>query len=258
MSDDPVTSHEMIAAYRATVRPTAAAKERMARALAAAADAPVIPLRPPPPRRTSPAVWLAVAAALALVAASTYWLASARHERRDGPADLLMAPHEDAPTRGTPTPRADEAAPRPQRRDEAHTAIPASPPTAAPIEPPAAPSPATNASTSGPRRPARAQRPAPPAEPGGPSIDPVLAELGLIQQIKDALDARRPADALRLIDRHARTFARGSLVEEREALRVTALCDAGERAKGERERLAFLSAYPRSAYGERVRAACAD
>jgi hypothetical protein len=255
MSDDPVTAREMIAAYRATVRPTHAAKDRMAQALAAAAVAPVIPLRPAPPRRTAPAVWLALAAALALVAASTYWLASAQYGRHDGSPGLLMAPQDDPPSGGTPETRPDEpAAPL--------TAPPADSPDRAPSpadEPAAAPTTITPAidpptpTESSARRP----RPRPPAEHAAP-IDPVLAELELVQQIKDALDGARPADALRLIDRHVRTFARGSLVEERDALRVTALCAAGKRAHGLREQQAFLVAYPRSAYRDRVRAACAD
>ncbi|MFY0536093.1 hypothetical protein [Nannocystis pusilla] len=84
----------------------------------------------------------------------------------------------------------------------------------------------------------------------------MLEELMLIQQIKDALDADRPAAALAAIDAHARKFARGSLAEEREALRVVALCNSGEVARGERAQRAFMNAYPRSAYRERVRAAC--
>jgi hypothetical protein len=255
MSDDPVTAREMIAAYRATVRPTHAAKDRMAQALAAASVAPVIPLRPAPPRRTAPAVWLALAAALALVVASTYWLASARHGQQGESPGLLMAPHEDPSNSGTPEPRTDEPAPpSPAPRDD--SPAPADEPAEVPstiitpaIDPPAPPT--TEA-------PARRPRPRPTDQPAAAPVDPVLAELELVQRIKDALDGARPADALRLIDRHVRTFARGSLVEERDALRVTALCAAGKRADGLREQQAFLGASPRSAYRDRVRAACAD
>lgn len=109
-----------------------------------------------------------------------------------------------------------------------------------------------------PRRSARDRRPVaadhPPAR--GEQGDPVLEELMLIQRIKDALDADRPGEALAAIEAHAREFARGSLVEEREALRVVGLCGAGERERGERAQQAFVRAYPRSAYRERVRAAC--
>lgn len=293
MSDD-FTASELVAAYRASERPSSAAKERMARALAAAAPtATVIPLPLPPRRRRGTSTpWLALAAALALIGGSTYWLASARHEQARATGGLLMAPQDGAPTQATTT-RTSESPKHAPRPVEARAAAPASealevrgsePASAdalAGIEPaitdthaePAiaksdAAAEADSAAAEANPDPANARRPARspshaarPVAPGGdspqePVIDPVLAELALIQRIKDALDAERPTEALRAIDEHARGFARGSLAEEREALRVVALCEAGERARGEREQQAFLRAYPRSAYRERVRTAC--
>ncbi|WAS94886.1 hypothetical protein [Nannocystis punicea] len=269
MSDEPVTTPELVAAYRDRERPSDAAKERMARALMAAAaarSATVIPLRPAPRRRrTTPIGWLALAAALALVGASSYWLVGARHERATGPADLLMDPQRIDESQERVTPRPGE----PVRAKATVAPVqPASPPgeAAAPArEVPAASEPP--AADPAPRRPARLQsrpvaaeqpRPVTAEQPpvGGSQVDPVLEELMLIQQIKDALDADRPGDALTAIDAHARKFARGSLAEEREALRVVALCDAGEAGRGERAQAVFMRTYPRSAYRERVRAAC--
>lgn len=274
MRDEPVTTPELVAAYRDRERPSEAARERMARALTAAAaarSATVIPLRPPPRRRRGVAGgWLALAAALALIGASSYWLVSARQQQPSGPADMLLDAHDHEPAQGAVTPKPVEA-PR------GHVVHATAEPSAAVTEPEPAPvetvepEPAagttvevaatteTPAADPAPRRPARSQARHVAGDPprgNDASADPVLEELMLIQQIKDALDAERPAAALAAIDAHARKFARGSLIEEREALRVVALCNTGEVARGERAQRTFIKAYPRSAYRERVRAAC--
>lgn len=270
MRDEPVTTPELVAAYRDRERPSAAARERMARALMAAAaarSATVIPLRPPQRRRRGVAGgWLALAAALALIGASSYWLVSAR-QQQSGPADMLLDAHDHEPAQGTVTPKPIEAS----RGHGVHaTAEPpaATSESAAAMETVAAETAAGTtvevaatepAADPAPRRPGRSQARHVAADPprgDDAPADPVLEELMLIQQIKDALDADRPAAALAAIDAHARKFARGSLAEEREALRVVALCNAGEVARGERAQRTFMNAYPRSAYRERVRAAC--
>lgn len=290
MRDEPVTTPELVAAYRDRERPSEAARERMARALMAATaarSATVIPLRPPGRQRRSTAGgWLALAAALALIGASSYWLVSAR-QQPSGPADMLLDAHDHAPAQGTVAPKAIEAPggrvvhaiaePRATTVEgenvepvaattvegenvepEAATKIEAAAVEAATSVEVAAKT-ETAAADPAPRRAGRSQaRHVAADSPRGMDApaDPVLEELMLIQQIKDALDAERPAAALAAIDAHARKFARGSLVEEREALRVVALCNTGEVARGERAQRAFIEAYPRSAYRERVRAAC--
>ncbi|WP_434420309.1 hypothetical protein [Nannocystis pusilla] len=269
MRDEPVTTPELVAAYRDRERPSEAARERMARALMAAAagrSATVIPLRPPRRQRRGVAGgWLALAAALALIGASSYWLVSAR-QQVSGPADMLLDAHDPEPAQGTVTPKAIEA----PRGHVVHAiaeppAVTEPAPTVAIVAPEAATTVEVAATTEtpvaepAPRRPPRSQARHVAADPprgDDASADPVLEELMLIQQIKDALDADRPAAALTAIDAHARKFARGSLAEEREALRVVALCNAGEAARGERAQRSFMLAYPRSAYRERVRAAC--
>lgn len=281
MRDEPVTTPELVAAYRDRERPSAAARERMARALMAAAaarSATVIPLRPPQRRRRGVAGgWLALAAALVLIGASSYWLVSARQRPRSGPADMLLDAQDHEPAQGTVTPKA-IAAPRGEvvramaepRATTIEGAVENVEPVAAPtVEAAAVVEAATTvevaaktetaAADTAPRRAGRSQARHVAADPprgDDAPADPVLEELMLIQQIKDALDADRPAAALAAIDAHARKFARGSLAEEREALRVVALCGAGEVARGERAQRTFLNAYPRSAYRERVRAAC--
>ncbi len=233
MSDEPVTTRELIAGYRAIERPPEDARDRMWRALEARRAQPVAPA---PPRRRAPAIWLALAAALALIGLSSYLLLQARQDARTAPGALLL----DQPVS---PPQRDLAAPI-ERREARE---PSREPTVAPPTPIDAPPP-----TDDPPRPAPPRR----TRPAKPPIDPGLAELALIQQSNDALDAGRAKEALARVEQHAREFARGSLAEEREALRVVALCGADEPARGGRAQLAFLAAYPRSAYRERVRTAC--
>lgn len=238
MNDEPITSRELIAAYRSQVRPSAAARERMLQAI----SAPRREAAPPPaPPRAAP-LWLALAAALALLAVSAYLLAAARHDAHVAPAEMMMAPQVTPPSQDAVT----------TTRESPHPAGDPTPDPPPPTEPPAIaeqPAPGESTHSADPPSP----RPRPRAEPTG---DQVLAELALIQRIKEALDADQPARALTLVEQHARSFARGTLIEEREALRVVALCADDDPKRGLRAQRSFLRAYPRSAYGDRVRGAC--
>lgn len=261
MNDEPITSRELIAAYRSQVRPSAAARERMLQAIAAPRrEAPP----PPAPPRAAP-VWLALAAALALIGVSAYLLAGARHDAHVAPAEMMMAPQVTPPsqdavttTRESPHPAGDPTPdPPPPTEPPAIAEQPAPGESTHPADPPAdettrpgeQPPPGESTHSADPPSP----RPRPRAEPTG---DQVLAELALIQRIKEALDADQPARALTLVEQHARSFARGTLIEEREALRVVALCADDDPKRGLRAQRSFLRAYPRSAYGDRVRGAC--
>lgn len=243
MNDEPISNRELIAAYRSQVRPSAAARERMLRNITAPVR--VAPVSPTAPARP-PTAWLALAAALALVGLSAYLLAGARHDAHVAPADMMMAPQVLPQTTDAVTTSRDpgESSPLPQ---------PVIDPPA--IEPPASAPPAIESSP--------IEEPAPTLDPPRPRITPraeptgdqVLAELTLIQRIKEALDRDQPQQALTLVEQHTRTFARGTLIEEREALRVVALCDADD-PRGSRAQEKFQTKYPRSAYRDRVRAAC--
>lgn len=239
MNDEPITSRELITAYRSQVRPSAAARERMLRTITdPRRAAPASPTALAAPARPT-AVWLALAAALVLVGLSTYLLAGARHDAHVAPADMMMAPQALPQTSDAVTTARDPGESSPAE------------PLPTPVAPPTVDSPAIDPSPAPAVDPPR-PRLTPRAEPTG---DQVLAELALIQSIKEALDRDQPQQALALVDRHARSFARGTLIEEREALRVVALCDADD-PRGSRAQEKFLSNYPRSAYRDRVRGAC--
>lgn len=68
----------------------------------------------------------------------------------------------------------------------------------------------------------------------GPDLGP---EVALMTKARAAMRAGRHAEALRLLDEHARTFPRGVFSSERELSRVTTLCGMDERdAAGEAAR----------------------
>lgn len=87
-----------------------------------------------------------------------------------------------------------------------------------------------------------------------PTPDPSASdELGLIITARNALAARRHADARAAAERHARQFPRGAFVEEREA--ILALCECRETGASERAR-AFIERRPDSLFSERIRQDC--
>jgi hypothetical protein len=86
--------------------------------------------------------------------------------------------------------------------------------------------------------------------------DVAMDEVRTIIRAKRALADGHPAEALTALEEHERAFPHGSLAEERDALRVLALCAEGRATEGAAERAAFLRAHPLSAYVDRVRAAC--
>jgi hypothetical protein len=92
-------------------------------------------------------------------------------------------------------------------------------------------------------------RVAPPAAENRPERDATLGrERTLIEATRSALGRGDSAAALDSIDKHARDFPAGRLVEEREALAVQALMLAGRgdeaRSRGER----FHRRFPRSIF----------
>ncbi len=82
-------------------------------------------------------------------------------------------------------------------------------------------------------------------------------ELALMRRAHAALNDGRAADALALLDEHARRFPSGVLAEDRSAQRALALCalDRFETAEAEGQR--FVSNYPRSPYVAAIRSSCA-
>lgn len=151
------------------------------------------------------AKWLAVGAALGagLLGARAAMVAPRRTDAT-APARTEVAPVERSRPAAPPVLEAaapKTAAPRPA------PSLPSAPPE------PAAP---LRATASLPPRPPPAAAVAPPATPS--QADALTAELALLQRARVALREGRAADALTLLEQHAREFPRGQLVDERRTL----------------------------------------
>ncbi len=93
------------------------------------------------------------------------------------------------------------------------------------------------------------------ATPATPPVDGLEAELSLVRAAHDALRAGQPALALERTEEHRRAYPDGTLAEERDALRVCAICALG-RTDSKAEAQAFLSDHPASPFVTRIREAC--
>ena len=100
------------------------------------------------------------------------------------------------------------------------------------------------------------------ALPAPSQSQPVSAASSLIEEsrglaeVQSALGAGEDDRALQLLVAQDRTFANGSLGQERAAARVIALCAAGRIAEGQVAKSRFLSQYPQSPLVKRVSGAC--
>jgi len=81
-------------------------------------------------------------------------------------------------------------------------------------------------------------------------------EAALVSSAQRALAQGRPTRALDLLDEHQRRHPHGAMAEDRDALRVVALCRAGRPEEAERRRAQFFRRWPKSLHAARVRGAC--
>ncbi|MFV8755209.1 hypothetical protein ACNOYE_32065 [Nannocystaceae bacterium ST9] len=85
------------------------------------------------------------------------------------------------------------------------------------------------------------------------SVDDLEAELALVRAARAQDDPER---ALEQLDEHARKFPQGSLADEREALRVVALCKLDRLAQARTAARSLVASRPRSPLLDRVREGC--
>jgi hypothetical protein len=116
---------------------------------------------------------------------------------------------------------------------------PAPPPSISVAPPPAvsAAAPFEPAASAAPERSARAPEPS--------------SELELVARAESALRSN-PAQALRLVEEHARRFPRASLSEEREVIAVEALARLGQGERAVKRAETFNADHPGSAYRARI------
>ncbi|HTN91693.1 MAG TPA: hypothetical protein VL242_48830, partial [Sorangium sp.] len=94
------------------------------------------------------------------------------------------------------------------------------------------------------------------AAAGKPGPEGLDAEIALLRDAQQALQAGQFAQALSKLDEHASRFPRGVLSTEREASRAIALCRSGRAAPGRAIAAKLLAQSPGSPLATRVRAAC--
>ncbi|HEY6560636.1 MAG TPA: hypothetical protein VI072_25330 [Polyangiaceae bacterium] len=87
--------------------------------------------------------------------------------------------------------------------------------------------------------------------------DSLHEETDLLVRAQRELGGGRPDGALALLDEHERRFPRGSLAQERAAVRVLSLCRAGRALEARAHAQRFLEAAPRSPVAPRIRRSCA-
>ncbi len=102
-------------------------------------------------------------------------------------------------------------------------------------------------------RPSRAQAPSTHESTPASSL---AEETRMLDRARKALAAGQPQQALWVLRDASTRFPAGVLGQEREALIVVALCDAGKVDEGRAAASVFLRAHPRSALRARVEGAC--
>jgi hypothetical protein len=82
------------------------------------------------------------------------------------------------------------------------------------------------------------------------------AEILLIRAALTALNRHDPERTLRLLRQHQIEYPQGVMGEERDGLRIIALCESGRFEEGRQESQAFLRNAPHSPLSGRLRSTC--
>jgi hypothetical protein len=213
----------LVKAGRKGLRPTVADRERVFRELSGRIAAGDLPTGAPAPAAPSAGVgWSTISLIVVGLAVGGAVLFERTRERPTRPVPAAAQPS--VATAPPPVVPVVEEPPAP-----AAPALPEHAPS------PAAPEPER---TVGPRRPS----------------DRLAEEVAILSRAETELHAGRFAGALRLLAEHEREFPRGTLVQERVAAKIHALCGMGRTAEAQTE-LSRLS--PGSLQEGRARQACA-
>ncbi|MEM7151650.1 MAG: hypothetical protein AAF799_02365 [Myxococcota bacterium] len=184
-------------------------------------------------------------AASVVVGAATWMLLSSAQPQTQPPADPVAVTQPPESVEPEP-PHALAAAPTPA------PAAAKEPSTTTTVIEASAPPSTSETKPAAPRRTARRRRVQAPS-----GEDALTAELRLIDRARGQLRARRFDAAIRSLERHARTFPYGQLVDERNVMLVEALCGDGQTERARSKAQAFLAAAPGSPFAPRLRDSCA-
>ncbi len=226
---------DLLAAYRAERGPSPHEQDQLwARLAADIADqeavAPVVPIG----SRRRVVVWaaLGLAAAAALV---VWWPTGTTVQAGDDGDAKHLAPHASERTDGDPrqakTRTPETATGRMETRD-ASVAPDVDVPTPAPLSEDPRPGEPTQVRAADalpidgatPRPPRRAKTPAPKTEPASTPTDSLAAETALIQRARAELSSGRAGVALQTLREYGKSFPKGRLAEEADAVGTMARC----------------------------------
>lgn len=94
------------------------------------------------------------------------------------------------------------------------------------------------------------------AAPSPAKSESAHPEIVLIRAALTALNRRDPDQALSLLQQHRSTYPQGIMDEERDGLRIIALCERGRLEEGRHEGQSFLNKSPHSPLSERIKSTC--
>jgi RNA polymerase sigma-70 factor (ECF subfamily) len=181
------------------------------------------------------AIWSQVGIfATTVVAGTAFLLAATTHAPRPEPSPQTSAPVQTAIAVG-PRARSEAVRPPPER-----------------MTPPPAPVVEIQSPKASARRPASTVS----SQMTSPEGDGIDAEARLLKRARTALADGDPQAALEFLDRHATRFASSSLADLRDAIRVSALCEAGKTRQARAEARLFVRRHPGSRLGEGIRGSC--
>jgi hypothetical protein len=246
----PDDAQRLVEAYRRVTVPSARERHVLLERLLADGAAP----RGPGRLVASIGISLALAAAVLLLLRGGHAAITATRAER-ARSDAAM--HE-ARADGDAAKAVDAPPPRWVRPPPQATSPAIEPPAIAPpaIAPPAIAPPATE------RAPQLATPPARrtvPSSPGSDDEGERLREEGrLLARAQQALAAGQPADALRVLEQHRRSFPTGALMLERRALEAVALCQAGRRDEGRTLAQTLLAEHSGAPHRQRIARACGE
>lgn len=89
-----------------------------------------------------------------------------------------------------------------------------------------------------------------------PNDNALLKEISLIKKASRALNQKQPQKTLQILDEYDATFPAGVMREERNGLRVLALCDLGRHAEALKAKRQFLRRSPSSPMASRIQERC--
>ncbi len=153
-------------------------------------------------------------------------------------------------------PTSDEAPPIEPSVDETLADQPAAPPVPVEIAEPELPAPVVEPQKRRARKISEWTTPKPDGPVSKPNDDALLKEISLIKKASRALNQKRPEKTLKILNEYDAAFPKGVMREERDGLKVIALCDLGRRSEAANAKRRFLKRSPSSPMAGRVRDRC--